>query len=77
LKNLSALITIGHPHVCIYTYTGCFIVSDMINYLANRWFYWKIFRTKVAWLEGGTHDGNVDLTLSDLDDFVKIRSRSL
>jgi len=32
-------------------YTGYFISSDM-DYLANRWFYWKIFWTKVAWLEG-------------------------
>jgi len=23
----------------------------MVNYLMNRWFYWKIFWTKVAWLE--------------------------
>jgi len=35
---------------------------DMVDYLANRWFYWKIFRTKVAWR--GTHDGNVDLEWS-------------
>jgi len=32
-----------------------------------------MFRTNVAWLEGG-YDENVDLILSDL---VKIRSRSL
>jgi len=25
----------------------------MVDYLTNRWFYWKIFRTKVAWLEEG------------------------
>jgi len=36
---------------CLIEYTGCFILSDMVNYLANRWFYWKIFQTKVAWLE--------------------------
>jgi len=31
----------------------CFILSDMVDYFANQWFYWKIFLAKVAWLEGG------------------------
>jgi len=30
--------------------------SDLVDYLANRWFakwfYWKIFQTKIGWLEG-------------------------
>jgi len=30
-----------------------FILSDMVDYFANRWFYWKIFWTKVAWFEEG------------------------
>jgi len=34
-------------------YTGCFILNDMVNYLANRWFYWKIFRTKTVWPKEG------------------------
>jgi len=33
-------------------YTKCFILNDMVDYLANR-FYWKIFRKKVTWLEEG------------------------
>jgi len=37
----------------VYIYTGCFILSNMIDYLVNRWSYWKFFRTKVAWLRKG------------------------
>ena len=37
----------------MYTYTGCFVLNDTVDYLANRWFYWKIFQTKIAWFEGG------------------------
>jgi len=42
----------GGSSIIISLYTRCFILSDMTDYFANRWFYWKIFRTKVAWLEG-------------------------
>jgi len=57
----------------IQTYTGCFILSDMVN-LANQWFFWKIFlknfsnESCIIWRR--THDKNVYLTLSD---FVKIK----
>jgi len=40
--------TRARAHTHTHTHTGCFILSDMVDYLVNRWFYWKIFRTK-AW----------------------------
>jgi len=24
------------------------VSNDMVDYIANRWFYWKIFWTKIA-----------------------------
>jgi len=46
--------THAHTHARMHARTQCSILSDMVDYLANRWFYWKIFRTKVAWLKGDT-----------------------
>lgn len=38
--------------ISIYNYTGWPISNDVLRFLENQDFHWKMFRTKVVWFEG-------------------------
>lgn len=45
----------GRKHarmISIYNYTGWPISNDVLRFLENQDFHWKMFRTKVVWFEG-------------------------
>jgi len=72
LYYLRECIVLSCQTMYIYTYafTGCSILSDMVDYRESM-ILLKNFSNESCMAWRRTHDGNVDLTLSDL---VKIRS---